>query len=120
MEETYTETQTQLNFGSPEIASPYGTSKLPKRHPLLKCAQSIRTRSVIVLVVLFVVMFLAFLAVIAGVVPSNFSNVETTLASEALLRTTRGVFDQFSNQITIEVGFAAYVCVCLITTHSHS
>jgi hypothetical protein len=93
------------------LDSPYGGNehKINKKNPWLACIQSIRTKTIIILVVLFVLMFVAFMAIIASVVPTQFTGVEQTLVSEALLRTTRGIYDQFKDQMTIEIGFAAFV-----------
>ena len=96
------------------LVSPYGSNEQKisnKKNPWLACIQSIRTKTIIILVVLFVLMFLAFMAIIASVVPTQFTGVEQTLVSEALLRTTRGIYDQFIDQMTIEVGFAAFVSI---------
>ena len=83
---------------------------IKKEAPILKRFQSLRFKTIIVLLVLFSFLSTAFMAVLLGVFPYSFIQVETTNARDSLSRCLRAVYAEFDNLEKLLVNNAAWVC----------
>ncbi|KAL0484208.1 RGS21 [Acrasis kona] len=81
----------------------------------------VRFKTFIILTALFALMYMCFVGIIVGIIIPKSVEVENFNVNAALLRTTRGIYDQFNTVISHQVGYAAYnvpyEIVVNITTH---
>jgi hypothetical protein len=83
---------------------------VPRKHPsILKRFQSLRFKTIVVLLVLFTFLSAAFMAVLLGVFPYSFIQVETTNARDSLSRCLRAIYSEFDSLEKLLVNNAAWV-----------